>query len=397
MRLKFIITFICSSLFIVTKAQNIVPNGDFEEYIEIPTVMGEWYNCKYWYNTNNNYEWGAEHGTPDYFHELSTSVANLPNSYFGSILPKSGSAIMGFIAMYEPIIYPSSGNFREYLACEFTERMVVGDTYTVSLWISNGDSLIVNGYKCDGVGICFSENPLKQIGEFYIEVEPQYQFEDELWTTEWKNIKFNFLADSAYSNLTIGNFLNAPNTSSTSMVNSIAAGAYYYIDKVSVEHITVSYDTICYGESIEFTAPLDSSYIWRIKNEPEFVISNEAMLIVEPKKNTSYVFKGDYNIFEKRVIVEGCSFIEMPNVFTPNNDKINDVFKPIQFNNVAASYLRIYNRWGNVVFETNDTFNGWNGELNDNNCTSGYYFWEIKYVDFFEAPFEIRGGVTLIK
>jgi len=306
---------------------------------------------------------------------------------------------LGFVGMYHPIVYDYSDIkiLREYLSCQFNEEMIIGDTYTVSLWISNGDSLLLSGYKCDGVGICFSENPLDQIWVHNIDVQPQYQVDEELWTTEWKNIKFNFLADSAYNHFTIGNFLSSGNTSSTFMLNSGIAAAYYYIDKVSVEHIAISYDTICYGESIEFIAPLDSSYDWQIKSEPGFVISNETTLVVEPKINSSYIFKGDYNIFEKRVIVEGCSFIEMPNVFTPNNDKINDVFKPIQFNNIAASYLRIYNRWGNVVFETNDTFNGWNGELNDNNCTSGYYFWEIKYVDFFEAPFEIRGGVTLIK
>jgi gliding motility-associated-like protein len=67
--------------------------------------------------------------------------------------------------------------------------------------------------------------------------------------------------------------------------------------------------------------------------------------------------------------------IEMPNVFTPNGDIYNPVFKPIVFENILEAKLTIINRWGKEIFNTDDIEQGWNGE----NTPSGVYYWRIVY------------------
>ena len=64
-----------------------------------------------------------------------------------------------------------------------------------------------------------------------------------------------------------------------------------------------------------------------------------------------------------RVCVDSCSYYELPNVFTPNGDGINDLFRPASYKYVHHIDLKIYNRWGNLVFETNDPEINWDGTM----------------------------------
>lgn len=90
--------------------------------------------------------------------------------------------------------------------------------------------------------------------------------------------------------------------------------------------------------------------------------------------------------------------ILMPNVFTPNGDNINDIFKPILFEGVKQSKLTIFNRWGQILFETEDiTTSGWDGSHNSNQCTDGVYFWMLQYIDIFDTPKTEHGFFTLVR
>jgi len=65
----------------------------------------------------------------------------------------------------------------------------------------------------------------------------------------------------------------------------------------------------------------------------------------------------------------------MPNVFTPNGDGINDIFSPVKFQNISNAYLKIFNRWGQVIYETENIQDGWDGE----EYSQGVYFWQLSY------------------
>jgi gliding motility-associated-like protein len=83
----------------------------------------------------------------------------------------------------------------------------------------------------------------------------------------------------------------------------------------------------------------------------------------------------------------------MPNVFTPNNDGINDNFIPIKFENINAATLKIINRWGQIVYETENILDGWNGEQS----SDGVYFWQINYKDATNNEKMEHGFVHLIR
>ena len=76
--------------------------------------------------------------------------------------------------------------------------------------------------------------------------------------------------------------------------------------------------------------------------------------------------------------------IFIPNAFTPNGDGLNDVFKPVNANLDEYSF-KVYNRWGNVVFETEDPDDYWQGEQLEGNGNESYYVpvgvytYEIRY------------------
>jgi gliding motility-associated-like protein len=67
----------------------------------------------------------------------------------------------------------------------------------------------------------------------------------------------------------------------------------------------------------------------------------------------------------------------VPNAFTPGG--LNPVFAPvIRFNNDSEYQMLIYNRWGQLVFETKSILEGWDGTQNGQDAQQGTYFYSIK-------------------
>lgn len=85
--------------------------------------------------------------------------------------------------------------------------------------------------------------------------------------------------------------------------------------------------------------------------------------------------------------------IEMPNVFTPNDDDKNPVFKPITYANVQASNLTIVNRWGQTIFQTSDPESGWDG----GDSGTGVYYYQLHYIGLNGTDGTIKGWVQLIR
>ena len=70
---------------------------------------------------------------------------------------------------------------------------------------------------------------------------------------------------------------------------------------------------------------------------------------------------------------------ELPNVFTPNSDGFNDFFVPknITPNLITRVEMHIFNRWGRIVYDTEDIFINWDGCAKGTNmpCATGTYFY----------------------
>jgi gliding motility-associated-like protein len=100
--------------------------------------------------------------------------------------------------------------------------------------------------------------------------------------------------------------------------------------------------------------------------------------------------------------VEETLIYYVPNSFTPNNDEKNQEFMPIlsQGYKNGTYRLRIFNRWGELVFESLDPSRGWGGDYGPNHtdCQSGTYTWVLNFqVLQTQEDKEIVGNVNLIK
>jgi len=85
----------------------------------------------------------------------------------------------------------------------------------------------------------------------------------------------------------------------------------------------------------------------------------------------------------------------IPNTFTPNNDGLNDLFGPIGIYDYTKYAMRIYNRWGQNIFESYDPNVFWDGQLKGFACPEGVYVWSISYLKNNTTEVRKRGHVLL--
>jgi gliding motility-associated-like protein len=89
--------------------------------------------------------------------------------------------------------------------------------------------------------------------------------------------------------------------------------------------------------------------------------------------------------------------IYVPNSFTPNGDGLNDVLRAIPVGVPNFHYFRVYNRWGAVVFTTNDPLRGWDGKINGNLQSTNTYVWMAEGVDYKGKLVQRKGTVSIVK
>lgn len=97
------------------------------------------------------------------------------------------------------------------------------------------------------------------------------------------------------------------------------------------------------------------------------------------------------------LISRGICELYMPNVFTPNNDHLNDVLKVKYPFTVRKFSMSVYNRYGQLVFETSDMSKGWDGKLNGKEQPSGNYIYIISMIDVHSREKVVKGNVLLIR
>lgn len=113
-----------------------------------------------------------------------------------------------------------------------------------------------------------------------------------------------------------------------------------------------------------------------------------------------------YNQYGCASTTENCLDIEpyfsiyVPNAFTPDHDGLNDVFYPVITNAVEQDYLfQIFDRWGNLIFETTSLYQPWDGRAKggDQLAQIDTYIWKIMVNDNMGQTHKLIGHVSLIK
>lgn len=96
-------------------------------------------------------------------------------------------------------------------------------------------------------------------------------------------------------------------------------------------------------------------------------------------------------------VMSNC-LIKIPGAFTPNGDGLNDILKAINADLAKDFSLKIYNRYGSLMFETTNPLIGWDGRYQHQPADAGTYVWQLSFVDplSHKKVFD-KGTVLLIK
>jgi gliding motility-associated-like protein len=96
----------------------------------------------------------------------------------------------------------------------------------------------------------------------------------------------------------------------------------------------------------------------------------------------------------KNLIIEDENLVFVPNFFTPNDDNINDVFSPVLSNRAVNLYeFLIFDRWGALVFKTEEYGIGWDGIYKNKAAQLAAYTWTLRVRFEGEAPIRKYMGV----
>lgn len=156
-----------------------------------------------------------------------------------------------------------------------------------------------------------------------------------------------------------------------------------------------------------------NTYFWNFGDgitstdeSPKHYYSSEGEYNIQLIANNNYQCPDTFTLY-RAVVAKSAGKIEFPNAFTPNpngpnggkynpNDINNDVFHPV-FVGIEEYKLSIFNRWGELIFESNDPNIGWDGYYRNELCKQDVYVWKVKGKFVNGQPFFKAGDVTLLR
>jgi gliding motility-associated-like protein len=160
--------------------------------------------------------------------------------------------------------------------------------------------------------------------------------------------------------------------------------------------------TIHQGQSVSLMASGASSYVWSPSSGLNS--STAANPTASPLSTITYIVTGTdangcKNIDSITITVipdQNCTPV-FPDAFTPNGDGLNDAFKLINNNSYSSYSMVIINRWGEKVFETNNSADSWNGLFNGTAQAVGTYIYLATGTCLNGETFKQNGAVSLIR
>ena len=87
----------------------------------------------------------------------------------------------------------------------------------------------------------------------------------------------------------------------------------------------------------------------------------------------------------------------IPSAFTPGNDGLNDIIRPIPVGIRKLEFFRIYNRYGELIYSTSEIGQGWNGKYKGADQSSATFVWQVSAIDYLGRKIFKKGTVILIR
>ena len=160
--------------------------------------------------------------------------------------------------------------------------------------------------------------------------------------------------------------------------------------------INPSFYEIYPGEQVELTTGEFSYYAWY---DDDLLISENEILIVDSTLTTYLVVESDKGCIgiSSNAVIEYIPRVNffIPNTFTPNGDEHNDLLITMG-RKIAVFNMIITNRWGEVVFTTNDINKFWDGKFNGKPVKQGTYTYQVNILGEDKRTFSTSGEVNVI-
>jgi len=371
----------------LTKAQNFVLNGSFENTGACPIVSTDF---PVFLNP-----WDSALGTVDYYHFRCGDPGSAATT--NNTTPFDGNGFIGLNA------YGTNGGtlMREYLYSELDSPLDSGKLYRVSFYIKPViDNAQGIGYGINNIGIALTDSVFDSIP-----TTGHYAFEAQVKADRpitalnyWTPICGVFRATGKERYITIGNFRTDIQTAVLPLTNAVnPTRAYYLIDYLEVvpnDLPSLPNDTIlCENKRIDIklNAP-NSSIVWDDETSgPKRIITEPGLYYATiSNPSCSYV---DSMLIEP-AFCEDCK-VYVPNAFTPNGDGLNDLFELETNCDLVKFRINIFDRWGRKVFESDNIDVSWDGSEVDQMGVFSYIV-EYEFELLTETQVTIERGTILL-
>lgn len=210
-------------------AQNLVPNGSFEDYDECPDWPGDFHT--------HLHHWESWRGSPDFFHacDTTTNVSSIQSNVMGYQLPRSGNGYGGILGLL-------SGGQRELMGIELVSPLEIGQEYYLEFYWNRA----FGGWGHDLCDCAMSHlGALFTMNSFHSNSDPApitnfaHVYDPSLLadSASWQKISGWMVADSAYTHLGIGNFFDLDSCEIAFFNGSpedILLNTYYFIEDICV-------------------------------------------------------------------------------------------------------------------------------------------------------------------
>lgn len=159
----------------------------------------------------------------------------------------------------------------------------------------------------------------------------------------------------------------------------------------------------CFGKTLKLTASSGQNVSYKWSGPISFNDTTQSIAIPDFNENMIGIYKvtvtenncsSSYTVDVKPAIGNP---VYLPNSFTPNNDNLNDEYRVKTVQPDSFIRLALYNRYGQKVFETEDSNKGWNGMFKGQIADVGTYVWILYSIDCNGKKQMTKGSFLLIR
>lgn len=149
---------------------------------------------------------------------------------------------------------------------------------------------------------------------------------------------------------------------------------------------------ICPGNTIQLNPQLNS--LWQLRWQDG--TTNPTYTVTQPGTYSLSAANNCGTTQDDIVVSKGICKVYVPTAFTPNNDGLNDIFRVSGTEVITDFDLKIFNRWGEIIFETTDKMKGWDGKLKGKMLTTGTFVYLLKYKELNAVKPAMQKGTFIL-